>query len=65
MLTVEEIENVSFRRAGLGGYKIEDVDNFVDDVIEKVRDLENSSKEFEKDVVEFECVPEVMPEEKV
>ena len=47
MLTLEEIENISFRRAGLGGYKIEDVDNFVDDVIEKVRDLENSSKEFE------------------
>lgn len=47
MLTLEEIENISFRRAGFSGYKIEDVDNFVDDVIEKVRDLENSSREYE------------------
>lgn len=47
MLTLEEIENISFRRSGLGGYKIEDVDSFVDGVIEKVRDLELANKEFE------------------
>ena len=47
MLTVEEIENVSFRRAGLGGYKIEDVDNFVDGVIEKVRQQELTNKELQ------------------
>lgn len=48
MLTVEEIENISFRRAGIGGYKIEDVDNFVDGVIDKVKDLELSNKELER-----------------
>lgn len=47
MLTLEEIENISFRRSGLGGYKIEDVDSFVDGVIEKVRDLELANKELE------------------
>lgn len=47
MLTVEEIENISFRRSGIGGYKIEDVDNFVDGVIDKVKDLELSNKELE------------------
>ena len=48
MLTVEEIENISFRRSGIGGYKIEDVDNFVDGVIDKVRDLELANKELER-----------------
>lgn len=47
MLTMEEIENISFRRAGLGGYKVEDVDTFVDGVIEKVRQLELSNKELQ------------------
>lgn len=32
MLTVEDIKNVSFRRANFGGYKPEDVDAFIDDV---------------------------------
>lgn len=32
MLTVEDIRNVSFRRANFGGYKPEDVDAFIDDV---------------------------------
>ncbi len=48
MLTVEEIENISFRRSGIGGYKIEDVDNFVDGVIDKVKELELSNKELER-----------------
>ena len=47
MLTMEEIENISFRRAGIGGYKIEDVDTFVDGVIEKVRELELANKELQ------------------
>lgn len=32
LLTVEDIKNVSFRRANFGGYKPEDVDAFIDDV---------------------------------
>ncbi len=47
MLTVEEIENISFRRAGFGGYKVDDVDRFVDGVIEKVKQLELSNRELE------------------
>lgn len=33
MLTIEEIKNVSFRKAGIGGYKPEDVDTFIDQVL--------------------------------
>ncbi len=47
MLTLEEIENISFRKAGLGGYKTDDVDAFVDGVILKVKDLEVANKELE------------------
>lgn len=32
MLSVEDIKNVSFRRANFGGYKPEDVDAFIDDL---------------------------------
>lgn len=34
MLTIDEIKNIAFRKAGMGGYKPEDVDEFIDDVIE-------------------------------
>lgn len=33
MLTIEDIKNVSFRKAGIGGYKPEDVDTFIDQVL--------------------------------
>jgi cell division initiation protein len=32
MISVDEIKNVSFRRANFGGYRPEDVDKFIDDV---------------------------------
>jgi DivIVA domain-containing protein len=32
MISVDEIKNVSFRKANFGGYKPEDVDKFIDDV---------------------------------
>lgn len=47
MITLEEIENVTFRKSGLSGYKIEDVDTFVDQVIAKVRSLELANRELE------------------
>ncbi len=53
MLTVEEIENISFRRSGIGGYRIEDVDTFVDGVIEKVRQLEMTNKELENRIAQL------------
>ncbi len=33
MLTIEEIKNIAFRKAGVGGYRPDDVDEFIDDVI--------------------------------
>lgn len=50
MLTLEEIQNISLRKSGLGGYKIEDVDNFIDKVIEKVKSLEKVNRELEAKV---------------
>lgn len=47
MITLEEIENVTFRKAGFSGYKVEDVDDFVDKVIDKVKSLELANKELE------------------
>lgn len=65
MLTIEEIENISFRRAGIGGYKVEDVDTFVDGVIEKVKQLVRANKEMEarieqlnKQVIQYETQAE-------
>ena len=34
MMTLEEIKNVSFRKANIGGYRVEDVDDFIDKVEE-------------------------------
>lgn len=47
MLTLEEIENITFHKSGLGGYKVEEVDSFVDKVIKKIRTLENENRELE------------------
>ena len=32
MLSLEDVRNVSFRKAKFGGYKPEDVDAFIDDL---------------------------------
>lgn len=45
MLTVEDIKNVSFRRANFGGYKPEDVDAFIDDMQISFEKLINENKE--------------------
>ncbi len=50
MLTLEEIQNISFRRSGLGGYRTDDVDTFTDQVIETVRSLERTKKELESSI---------------
>ena len=60
VLSHDEIKNVSFRRAAIGGYKPEDVDDFVDSVqvsyeellreknnlVQTVQKLENTVKKF-------------------
>lgn len=33
MLTIDEVKNVSFRKANLGGYRPEDVEAFIEDVV--------------------------------
>lgn len=40
MLTVKEINEVSFGKAGFSGYKPEDVDNFIDEVVASFQQLE-------------------------
>ncbi len=37
MLTIEEIKNISFRRSGKSGYNAEDVDNFIDEVVQTIQ----------------------------
>ncbi|MGI6255617.1 MAG: DivIVA domain-containing protein [Acutalibacter sp.] len=39
MLTVKDINEVSFGKAGFNGYKPEDVDNFIDEVVESFTQL--------------------------
>lgn len=41
MLTVKEINEVSFGKAGFSGYKPEDVDRFIDEVVSSFEQLEN------------------------
>ncbi len=62
MLTLEEIENISFRKAGIGGYKTEDVDTFVDGVILKVKDLENTGRELENRIEQLNAQIQIFRE---
>ena len=70
LITIEELRNVSFRRANFGGYKSEDVDAFIDDMIisyekialenkslnEKVQKLQSRIEKFhEEDNSDFYC----------
>ena len=60
MLSIEDIKNISFRKAGFGGYKPEDVDNFVDSIQtsyeEMMREKQNlilTIQKLEKEVKKF------------
>ena len=48
MLSVEEIKNISFRKASLGGYKPEDVDNFIDQVLITMEQLRKEKSDLIK-----------------
>ena len=39
MLTLDEIKAISFRKASFNGYRTEDVDKFIDDIVETVNKL--------------------------
>lgn len=47
MITLEEMENISFRKSGFSGYRSDDVDDFTEKVIQKVKSLERANKELE------------------
>ena len=44
MMTLEEIKNVSFRKANIGGYRVEDVDDFIDRVEETVNAIAQENR---------------------
>lgn len=45
MLTIDEIKNISFRKANLtNGYRAEDVDSFIDEVIVSFEQLKKRKK---------------------
>lgn len=45
MLTVDQIKNISFKKASIGGYRCDDVDNFIDDVTDTVEELKKQNSE--------------------
>ncbi len=48
MLTIEDIKQVSFRKAGIGGYKPEDVDAFIDHVLITMEQMKKEKSELVK-----------------
>lgn len=48
MLSVEEIKNISFRKASIGGYKPEDVDTFIDQVLITMEQLRKEKSDLIK-----------------
>lgn len=50
MLTLSEIINVTFRRAGFSGYRTEDVDAFVDAVKETVEALMHAESQKQEEM---------------
>lgn len=48
MLTLDEVRNIGFRKAGIGGYKPEDVNVFIDEIIETMEQYEKEKMEFVK-----------------
>ena len=48
MLTIEDIKQVSFRKAGFGGYKPEDVDAFIDQVLITMEQLKKEKSDLVK-----------------
>lgn len=48
MLSIEEIKNISFRKAGIGGYRPEDVDAFIDQVLITMEQLRKEKSDLVK-----------------
>ena len=45
MLTVDQIKNISFKKASIGGYRCEEVDVFIDEVTATVEELKKKNAE--------------------
>ncbi len=48
MLSIEEIKNISFRKSSIGGYKPEDVDSFIDQVLITMEQLRKEKSDLVK-----------------
>lgn len=48
MLTIEDVKQISFRRAGIGGYKPEDVDAFIDQVLITMEQMKKEKSDLVK-----------------
>lgn len=44
MITIQDIKNTSFRKSVFGGYKPEDVDNFIDEVLTSYEEIEREKR---------------------
>jgi len=54
MLTVEEIRDVSFKKARFGGYNVDDVDDFVEKTAEAYESLQNENTTLQARVTEIQ-----------
>lgn len=50
MMTIEEVNNISFRKSGRAGYNAEDVDNFIDEVVRTLKQYESEKAEIMKKI---------------
>lgn len=65
MLTLEEMKNINFHKAGFsGGYKTEEVDLFIDQVIEKIEKMQEEANAAEKKMKELEKTADLLKDEK-
>lgn len=53
MLTLKDINEVSFGKAGFSGYKPEDVDNFIDEVVDTYKQLIAGQDHFESQIADL------------
>lgn len=63
LITVEELRNISFRRANFGGYKPEDVDTFIDDMLISYDNVIEENKKLKEKVAELQSRIEKFHEE--
>lgn len=62
MLTVDQIKNISFRKANIGGYRPDEVDNFIDDVVDTVEEMKRERAEL---IVKLEKMGNIVEDFKI